>query len=108
MDSALSASDRRGRRQELHALRQRRHCGHLFDIEAVKGAPKAADQEVTVAESRAAMQTQNMQEVDVKEGDAPSKRRLPAARFEVRQLDDRPLRICRQCASRAISSRVAA
>ena len=44
--------------------------GHLFDIEAVKGAPMDAGQEITVADLRAAMQKQNMQEADVKEGDA--------------------------------------
>ena len=44
--------------------------GHLFDIEAVKGAPMEAGQEITVADLRAAMQKQNMQEADVKEGDA--------------------------------------
>jgi kynurenine formamidase len=44
--------------------------GHLFDVEAVKGAPMEAGQEITVADLRAAMQKQNMQEADVKEGDA--------------------------------------
>jgi kynurenine formamidase len=44
--------------------------GHLFDIEAVKGAPMDAGQEITVADLRAALQKQNMQEADVKEGDA--------------------------------------
>lgn len=44
--------------------------GHLFDIKAVKGAMMDAGQEVTVADLRSAMQKQNMQEADVKEGDA--------------------------------------
>jgi kynurenine formamidase len=44
--------------------------GHLFDIEAVKGAAMDAGQEITVADLRAALQKQNMQEADVKEGDA--------------------------------------
>src|SRR5215510_13843455 len=44
--------------------------GHLFDIEAVKGAPMDAGQEITVADLRSDLQKQNMQEADVKEGDA--------------------------------------
>ena len=44
--------------------------GHLFDVEAVKGAPMEAGQEITVADLRSALQKQNMQEADVKEGDA--------------------------------------
>jgi kynurenine formamidase len=44
--------------------------GHLFDVEAVKGAPMDAGQEITVADLRAAMQKQNMKEDDIKEGDA--------------------------------------
>ncbi len=44
--------------------------GHLFDVEAVKGAPMDAGQEITVADLRAALQKQNMQEADIKEGDA--------------------------------------
>ena len=44
--------------------------GHLFDVEAVKGAPMDVGQEITVADLRAALQKQNMQESDVKEGDA--------------------------------------
>jgi kynurenine formamidase len=43
--------------------------GHLFDIEAVKGAPMDVGQEITVADLRSAMQKQNMQESDIKEGD---------------------------------------
>jgi kynurenine formamidase len=44
--------------------------GHLFDVEAVKGAPMDVGQEITVADLRSALQKQNMQEADVKEGDA--------------------------------------
>jgi kynurenine formamidase len=44
--------------------------GHLFDIEAVKGKMMEVGEEITVADLRAAMQKQNMQESDVKEGDA--------------------------------------
>ena len=44
--------------------------GHLFDVEAVKGAPMDVGQEITVADLRAAMQKQNMKEDDIKEGDA--------------------------------------
>ena len=43
--------------------------GHLFDIEAVKGQMMEAGQEITVADLRAAMQKQGMNEADVKEGD---------------------------------------
>jgi kynurenine formamidase len=44
--------------------------GHLFDVKAHKGAMMEAGQEVTVADLRACLQKQNMQEADVKEGDA--------------------------------------
>ncbi|MFZ5779109.1 MAG: cyclase family protein [Pseudomonadota bacterium] len=44
--------------------------GHLFDVEAVKGTPMDAGQEITVADLRSALQKQNMQEADIKEGDA--------------------------------------
>ena len=44
--------------------------GHLFDVEAVKGNPMDVGQEITVADLRAALQKQNMQEADIKEGDA--------------------------------------
>ena len=44
--------------------------GHLFDVEAVKGQMMEAGQEITVADLRAAMQKQGMNEADVKEGDA--------------------------------------
>ena len=44
--------------------------GHLFDVEAVKGNMMEAGQEITVADLRAALQKQNMQEADIKEGDA--------------------------------------
>ena len=44
--------------------------GHLFDVEAVKGDMMEAGQEITVADLRAALQKQNMQEADIKEGDA--------------------------------------
>jgi kynurenine formamidase len=44
--------------------------GHLFDVEAVKGNPMDVGQEITVADLRSALQKQNMQEADIKEGDA--------------------------------------
>jgi kynurenine formamidase len=44
--------------------------GHLFDLEAVKGQPMDVGQEITVADLKAALQKQNMQEADIKEGDA--------------------------------------
>jgi kynurenine formamidase len=43
--------------------------GHLFDVEAVKPNMDVG-QEITVADLRSALQKQNMQEADVKEGDA--------------------------------------
>ena len=42
----------------------------LFDVEAVKGKMMEVGEEITVADLRAALQKQNMQEADVKEGDA--------------------------------------
>jgi kynurenine formamidase len=44
--------------------------GHLFDIAGLKGGMMDAGQEITVADLRAAMQRQNMQESDIKPGDA--------------------------------------
>jgi kynurenine formamidase len=44
--------------------------GHLFDLKAHKGAMMEAGQEITLADLRACLQKQNMQEADVKEGDA--------------------------------------
>jgi kynurenine formamidase len=44
--------------------------GHLFDVEAVKGKMMDVGEEITVADLRAALQKQNMQEADIKEGDA--------------------------------------
>lgn len=44
--------------------------GHLFDLKAHKGAMMEAGQEITVADLRACLQKQNMQEADIKEGDA--------------------------------------
>jgi kynurenine formamidase len=44
--------------------------GHLFDLKAHKGAAMEAGQEITVADLRACLQKQNMQEADIKEGDA--------------------------------------
>ena len=35
--------------------------GHLFDVEAVKGAPMDVGQEITVADLRVRLQKQNMQ-----------------------------------------------
>src|SRR5262249_39677705 len=43
---------------------------HLVDVEGLKGQAWDAGQEITVADVRAAFQKQNMQETDVKEGDA--------------------------------------
>ena len=43
---------------------------HLVDVEGLKGQAWDAGQEITVADVRAAFQKQNMQESDVKEGDA--------------------------------------
>jgi kynurenine formamidase len=44
--------------------------GHLVDIQAVKGAMMDAGQEITVADVRAALQKQGLQESDIKPGDA--------------------------------------
>ena len=44
--------------------------GHLVDMVAVKGRMMEAGEEITVADVRAAFQKQNMQEADVKPGDA--------------------------------------
>ena len=44
--------------------------GHLFDVEALKGRMLEAGEEITLADIRAAMQKQGMNEADVKEGDA--------------------------------------
>ncbi len=44
--------------------------GHLFDLAGLKGGMMEAGQEITVADLRAAMQQQNMQESDIKPGDA--------------------------------------
>ncbi|MDI1284032.1 MAG: cyclase family protein [Reyranella sp.] len=44
--------------------------GHLFDVEAIKGRMMEAGEEITLADIRAAMQKQGMNEADVKEGDA--------------------------------------
>ncbi|MDP1961112.1 MAG: cyclase family protein, partial [Reyranella sp.] len=44
--------------------------GHLFDVEAVKGKMMEAGEEIKVADLRAALQKQGMNEADVKEGDA--------------------------------------
>jgi kynurenine formamidase len=44
--------------------------GHLVDIAAVKGGMMDAGQEIMVADVRAALQRQNMQESDIKSGDA--------------------------------------
>jgi len=46
------------------------HPRPLFDVEAVKGNPMDVGQEITVADLRSALQKQNMQEADIKEGDA--------------------------------------
>ena len=43
--------------------------GHLVDIQAVKGRMLDAGEEITVADVRAALQKQNMQESDIKPGD---------------------------------------
>src|SRR4249920_4282881 len=42
--------------------------GHLVDIQAVKGRMLDAGEEITVADVRAALQRQNMQESDIKAG----------------------------------------
>jgi kynurenine formamidase len=44
--------------------------GHLVDIQAVKGRMMDAGEEITVADVRAALAKQNMQESDIKPGDA--------------------------------------
>jgi kynurenine formamidase len=44
--------------------------GHLVDIQAVKGRMLDAGEEISVADVRAALQRQNMQESDIKPGDA--------------------------------------
>src|SRR5262245_11542962 len=44
--------------------------GHLVDVQAVKGRMLDAGEEVTLADVRAALQKQNMQESDIKPGDA--------------------------------------
>jgi len=44
--------------------------GHLFDVEAHKGKMMEAGEEITVADLRACMQKQGMNEADIKEGDA--------------------------------------
>jgi kynurenine formamidase len=44
--------------------------GHLFDVAALKGGMMDAGQEITLADLRAALQRQNMQENDIKPGDA--------------------------------------
>src|SRR4030095_2033139 len=44
--------------------------GHLVDIPAVKGRMLDAGEEISLADVRAALQRQNMQEGDIKAGDA--------------------------------------
>lgn len=44
--------------------------GHLFDVEAVKGRMWEAGEEIKLADLRAAMQKQGMNEADIKQGDA--------------------------------------
>jgi kynurenine formamidase len=44
--------------------------GHLVDIAGLKGAMMDAGQEISLADVRAALQKQNMQESDIKPGDA--------------------------------------
>ena len=44
--------------------------GHLVDVAALRGGMMDAGQEITVADVRAALQKQDMQESDIKEGDA--------------------------------------
>lgn len=44
--------------------------GHLVDIEAVKGRMMDVGEEISVADIRAALSRQNMQEADIKPGDA--------------------------------------
>lgn len=43
--------------------------GHLIDVAGVRGSMWDAGQEIKVADLRAALQRQNMQEADIKEGD---------------------------------------
>src|SRR5262245_32859946 len=43
--------------------------GHLFDLEGLKGKAMDAGEEIKLADLRAAMQKQNMNEADIKEGD---------------------------------------
>jgi kynurenine formamidase len=44
--------------------------GHLFDVEAVKGRMLEAGEEIKLADLRAAMQRQGINEADIKPGDA--------------------------------------
>jgi kynurenine formamidase len=44
--------------------------GHLFDLAGLKGGMMDAGQEITLADLRACLQRQNMQEADIKPGDA--------------------------------------
>jgi kynurenine formamidase len=44
--------------------------GHLVDVQAVKGRMLDAGEEISLADVRAALQRQNMQEADIKPGDA--------------------------------------
>ena len=44
--------------------------GHLVDVQAVRGAIWDAGEEIKVADLRAALQRQNIQESDIREGDA--------------------------------------
>jgi kynurenine formamidase len=44
--------------------------GHLFDVEAVKGRMWEAGEEIKLADLRAAMQKQGLNEADIKQGDA--------------------------------------
>lgn len=44
--------------------------GHLFDLAGLKGGMMEAGQEITVADLRACMQRQNIEESDIKPGDA--------------------------------------
>ena len=57
----------KARRRKLKPLFTR---GHLFDIAGLKGGMMDAGQEITVADLRACLQRQNMQESDIKPGDA--------------------------------------
>ena len=43
--------------------------GHLIDVEGLKGQPWDVGQEIMVADVKAALQKQGMQEADIKEGD---------------------------------------